>query len=358
MRRGEKRSFSMAAVVGFLAFMMPGMEPCADAQTTVPNTFMSGEKAVADEVNENFQALADAIDTIELTPGPEGPMGATGPQGSTGATGPQGPAGATGPQGPSTTNDNALFIGSDQDANEVDSALELGTDAVPIMTLLEDGDVGIGTTSPTSRLPVQEQGTDVIANMDVQGEGTGGGATLILGSSDLVYYKFRIKFDAATGDSIFENNLGTGDYRFLNWNGSSFDERFTILRIGNVGIGNASPAYPLEMASGAHVTAGGVWTNASSRESKENIQSLTVEEAVAVLHALNPTRFNYKIEKEEEYVGFIAEEVPELVATKDRKSLSPMDIVAVLTKVVQEQQKQIEELNSRLQGSDRVNWEN
>jgi hypothetical protein len=42
-------------------------------------------------------------------------------------------------------------------------------------------------------------------------------------------------------------------------------------------------------------------------------------------------------------VGFIAEDVPDLVATKDRKGLSPMDIVAVLTKVVQEQQKTAED---------------
>jgi cell division protein FtsB len=35
--------------------------------------------------------------------------------------------------------------------------------------------------------------------------------------------------------------------------------------------------------------------------------------------------------------------VPALVATEDRKALSPMDVVAVLTKVVQEQQKAIEE---------------
>ena len=50
------------------------------------------------------------------------------------------------------------------------------------------------------------------------------------------------------------------------------------------------------------------------------------------------------MDKEEEYVGFIAEEVPDLVATESRESLSPMDIVAVLTRVVQEQQKTIEEL--------------
>jgi hypothetical protein len=40
--------------------------------------------------------------------------------------------------------------------------------------------------------------------------------------------------------------------------------------------------------------------------------------------------------------------VPSLVATKDRKGLSPMDIVAVLTKVVQEQQKTIDELSLKL----------
>ena len=45
-----------------------------------------------------------------------------------------------------------------------------------------------------------------------------------------------------------------------------------------------------------------------------------------------------------DHVGFIAEDVPNLVATKDREGLSPMDIVAVLTKVVQEQQKTMEEM--------------
>ena len=34
----------------------------------------------------------------------------------------------------------------------------------------------------------------------------------------------------------------------------------------------------------------------------------------------------------------------------DRKGLSPMDIVAILTKVVQEQQKRIAELEARLDG--------
>jgi len=119
--------------------------------------------------------------------------------------------------------------------------------------------------------------------------------------------------------------------------------RLTIIGNGNVGIGTQIPSYPLEMASGARVTAGGVWTNASSRQYKENIHALTVDKAMNALKELNPVTFNYKTDKGEDHVGFIAEDVPDIVATKDRKGLSSMDIVAVLTRVVKEQQKTIEE---------------
>jgi hypothetical protein len=119
--------------------------------------------------------------------------------------------------------------------------------------------------------------------------------------------------------------------------------RLTILGDGYVGIGTQTPSYPLQMASGAHVTTGGVWINASSRECKDNIEGLTKEEALDTLKELNPVKFAYKKDMTEKHVGFIAEEVPDLIATKDRKGLSPMDIVAVLTKVVQEQQKTMQE---------------
>ena len=55
---------------------------------------------------------------------------------------------------------------------------------------------------------------------------------------------------------------------------------------------------------------------------------------------------DYKKDKEEVCLGFIAEDVPELVASKDRKGMSPMDVVAVLTKVVQEQQRRDKEQQS------------
>ena len=122
----------------------------------------------------------------------------------------------------------------------------------------------------------------------------------------------------------------------------------------NVGIGTlTNPSFPLEMGSGAHVTTGGVWTDASSRQYKENIRDLTLKDAIVALKELRPTRFNYKVDKEDEYLGFIAEDVPELVATKDRKGLSAMDIVAMLTKVVQEQQNAIQRLKERIETLER-----
>jgi len=64
---------------------------------------------------------------------------------------------------------------------------------------------------------------------------------------------------------------------------------------------------------------------------------------------LEPVHYNYKNDAQESYLGFIAEDVPGLVAMADRKGLSAMDIVAVLTKVMQAQQLQIRELEAKLE---------
>ncbi len=120
------------------------------------------------------------------------------------------------------------------------------------------------------------------------------------------------------------------------YNGSTYNSFFG----GNVGFGQPLPTHPIETAAGAYVTAAGVWTNASSRAFKKDIRPLPVDQAMETLSALVPVTFKYKID-DEAHVGFIAEDVPDLVATKDRKGLSAMDIVAVLAKVVQQQQTQL-----------------
>ena len=223
------------------------------------------------------------------------------------------------------------------------------------MRITKDGKVGIGTTSPSTKL-------DINGNLKLgtwsEGMIFGPNATgkLVINSSST--------FMAGSGITLLPAGHGAepgimkidhGDYTavapnsyigFRYLNNGNVTTQMRIISNGNVGIGLGlnSPNHPLEMGSGAHVTSGGVWTNASSRDYKENIRNLAIEEAKEVLDELRPTRFNYKADKEDEYLGFIAEEVPELVANKDRKGLSPMDIVAVLTKVVQRQQKDIEEL--------------
>jgi hypothetical protein len=93
----------------------------------------------------------------------------------------------------------------------------------------------------------------------------------------------------------------------------------------------------------------GTWNPASSRELKENIKALTLDKAVEALEGLKPVTYNYKKDKDEARVGFIAEDVPELVAMNGRKNLSTMDIVAVLTKVVQEQQKTVSKLKEKVE---------
>jgi hypothetical protein len=87
----------------------------------------------------------------------------------------------------------------------------------------------------------------------------------------------------------------------------------------------------------------------SSREYKENIADLSTQEAKIALKDLNPVKFSYKTDRSENlHLGFIAEDVPDLLAAHDKRSIGPLDVVAVLTKVVQEQQSTIASLIDRL----------
>jgi hypothetical protein len=156
----------------------------------------------------------------------------------------------------------------------------------------------------------------------------------------------------------------TGSYKLYIANSSTtipliygdFSANYLVFN-NKVGINSTktAPTHLLDVGTGGAYCDGTTWVNGSSREYKENVETLTSEEALAAFRELEPVKFNYKADKEEKYLGFIAEDVPELVAMKDRKGLSPMDVVAVLTKVVQEQQKEfqkqqktIEELQAQI----------
>ncbi|MBZ0110916.1 MAG: tail fiber domain-containing protein [Thermoanaerobaculia bacterium] len=220
-----------------------------------------------------------------------------------------------------------------------------------------NGDVGMGTASPKAPLHVISGGTvpgtvNAATQLLVQNTaattdgaivtvmaGTAGNSQIFFGDPD---NELAGRFTYAHGSDTMR----------LFTNGG---ERVRIDATGQVGFNTTTLSHPLTVGTGgtngngAHLTAGGVWTNGSSRDFKNHIVGLETAEAMTTLQGLTPVRYQYNVEPGEEYVGFIAEDVPELVASSTRKHLASMDIVAVLTKVVQEQQKTIEALAARLE---------
>jgi hypothetical protein len=202
-----------------------------------------------------------------------------------------------------------------------------------------NGWVGLGTATPRGPLDIYGAATtDVFAGL---GENIATGPSFNMGYAGSSFGRGAGFFNVRPDASATPPNPSL---RFMTAN----VERIIITNTGNVGIGTSNPTNPLEMGSGAKVTAGGVWTNASSRSFKDDIRDLPADEAMETLKGLAPVTYVYKVAPSEHHVGFIAEDVPDLVASTDRKSMSPMDVTAVLTKVVQEQQKTIEELKARL----------
>lgn len=193
------------------------------------------------------------------------------------------------------------------------------------------GSVGIGTSSPSERLHVLGvNNTNLILE--------GGAAT-----HSLVQFK---NAGASRGFMGFAN-LGSTGLAFFNAAGNTIN--LLVTNTGNIGLGGVtSPASPIQHSNGATLSAGGAWTNASSKALKTNIHSLSSRDALHAVEQMNPVTFQYKVNPTEKHVGFIAEDVPDLVATSDRKGLAAMDIVAVLTKVVQTQQQAISELKEKV----------
>lgn len=209
-----------------------------------------------------------------------------------------------------------------------------------------NGNVGVGTSAPTERLHIKT--TDGTARLKIEDESTTikQRALLEIKNNGSIMVDYVDNNNAITwrngvvdgGKSFLIKQLGLGvigNFKF------KYDESEAKFGIG------INPTHPIHHASGARLTTGGVWTNASSRVLKEDIHQISDKEAIDALSQLEPVTYFYKNDKKERYAGFIAEDVPELVAQNDRKSLSPMDIIAVLTKVVKGQKKVIDEMQGR-----------
>ncbi|WP_051484403.1 tail fiber domain-containing protein [Shewanella waksmanii] len=238
-----------------------------------------------------------------------------------------------------------------------------------------DGDIGLGDASPDAALDI-ESGDLLVTNGQVRIGGDANTATAFGVETTLDIKSSAgnhnfVEIDTTDTDKVTEvifssagtpqwvqsgrnslSDAGSTPNRLAYYN-SSVEEVLTIHQNGSIYIGDSptgtnNTTHAIEVNNGAHLTAGGAWTNASSRELKNSIKTITTDSAIAALKALNPVTYRYNSEPDELYAGFIAEDVPEIVAMKDRKSLSSMDMIAVLTKVIQQQQAMLEVLEEKV----------
>ena len=211
----------------------------------------------------------------------------------------------------------------------------------------------VGTTFPVSKITRSVSHTTYgrgVAAFELESTGNmqdGFGPSFEFWISDNAYTASKAIVAMVAGRDGSDNS---GMWQLFTAEDGALKANLVVDRYGYVGMGMgySLPNYPLELASGAYCSEGGEWIGASSREYKENIKDLSADEALVTLKDLNPVRFNYKKTPDEQSLGFIAEDVPDLVATKDRKGMSSMDVVALLTKVVQNQQKTIAELSKKM----------
>ena len=66
-----------------------------------------------------------------------------------------------------------------------------------------------------------------------------------------------------------------------------------------------------------------------------------------MLNELNPVLFNFKGEHRRN-IGFIAEESPDCICVDDKKAISLMDIIAILTGALKAQRDLIKKLNDKI----------
>jgi len=157
-----------------------------------------------------------------------------------------------------------------------------------------------------------------------------------------------------TGNVIIGNNTGasiaTATDNILICDGSG-NIRIRASSAGNIGIGVAPTLGPLEMASGAYVTAGGTWTNASDVALKQSFQSVDSASILDAVAALNVDKWEYKAEPGVVHIGPTAQDFKAMfgVGANDT-SISTVDAIGVLLSAVKELYQKVKILSQKETG--------
>jgi|GEM_PF-2641285 len=248
--------------------------------------------------------------------------------------------------------DTGLLMGG----NWVDfnTAAIAGTEPTADFYLNGNGSVGLGTFRPRAKLHVAStSGGFILQDTDSE----------LNGATHNNSIQFHDSTDAITGLLGFSTNVELLTIQNRNDNGAigfyagGLFERMRITSAGNVGIGVVNPTTPLQMGSGARVTAAGVWTNASDARLKTNVQDMRY----GLKEVMKLRAVNYDMKKGgTPQIGFLAQEVqniiPEVISGREGDiekgetlGLSYGQLLPVLTKAIQEQQKVIEQLQADLE---------
>jgi hypothetical protein len=146
---------------------------------------------------------------------------------------------------------------------------------------------------------------------------------------------------------IEDQNVATGlNYSIYSGGGKSFFK-------GNVGIGAQPSSYKLQVGNPGDGTEAraNAWNLLSSREYKRDIEELADEEYRAILAKVEATdvvRYRY-VDDDHTHLGVIAEESPEEILGRDKKSVSLGDYAAFLLAGLKAERANAVELEARLQ---------
>jgi len=107
------------------------------------------------------------------------------------------------------------------------------------------------------------------------------------------------------------------------------------------------------MASGAYVTAGGVWTNASDRKLKENFTPVDLADILNKIDTLPITRWNYKSENSSiKHIGPVAQDFHAIFGLgNDDTSISTIDPAGVALLGIQALSKQLQNMQGSINGN-------
>ena len=174
--------------------------------------------------------------------------------------------GAGGISGPATNNfalntPHSLRINIDSDNNATDQDFIIGNNQTAVnqsnvlFKVQENGNVGIGTSSPDEPLHIYGSGYQ---RLKIQATGSGDGADLQLKSkNDSTQWILFNDSDSGNNSGVIKYVHSTNKMHFRT---NDIDDRLVIDASGNVGIGTSSPSYKLEV-NGQVISAEGLHSN-------------------------------------------------------------------------------------------------